>query len=393
MPTAEPRAPLDAQHLRALIRPDRLRDLTAALVAIPSPTGQARECTEFYAQHLAGLGLEVTLETGHYPDHPSAVARLRGRGAPCVQFDGHTDTVPLPHPPLVVTADRIVGRGAADMKGPLAAVAEVAAVLVEAGVDLPGDLLITAHDLHEAPGGLGETITDLCRRGIHGDVAIVAELGRDVVPVAGRGMAIFELTVRRAGELCHEVTGAPNPLDTAQEVIARLFARRAELAAVSDPWVGPETIFLGQCHGGSFYNQVPTEVFLNGTWRFSPRRTFDEVQAELQRLLESVARPPEITFDLRFFQVRPSFSLDPGEPVIAALQGAYEAVHGQPLPLAAAAAVCDVPVLIREAGIPCLGHGPVSHGAHGEPEWIAVEDLVRTTGVYLELLARFWQSG
>lgn len=380
---------MNVERLCRAVRPERLADLTWELVNIPSPTGDARACTEFYAERLAALGLAVRLEGGADPDHPSAVARLSGGDGPTVQFDAHTDHVPLAHPAPVRAADRIVGRGAADMKGSLAVMAEVAAVLVEAGEPLPGDLLLTAHDLHEAPLGLGETVADLCARGIHGDVAIVCEGGRDVLPLVGRGMAIFELYVRRDGELCHEVTGAPNPIDTAHRVLAALYEQRATMAAVDEPYVGPETIFVGQVHAGTFYNQVPTEVFLNGTWRFSPQKTFAAVRAEFEALLERVERPESIRFEPRLFEVRPSFALAPDEPIVRAVQAAYEAVHGRPLPLAAAPAVCDTPIFVR-AGVPCVGHGPEGHGAHGEPEWVALDDLVRTAQVYLHTLARFW---
>ena len=381
---------MDLDRLCAAVNPDRIRELTYALVSIPSPTRQARECTEFYAEHLRGLGLDVRLEFGSYPNYPSAVARLHGAGGPTLQFDAHTDHVPLEHPAPELHPDRVVGRGATDMKGSLAIMAEVATVLLEAGVTPPGDLLLTAHDLHEAPLGLGETIADLCRRGIHGDAAIVCEGGRDVLPLTGRGMAIFELHVKREGEPCHEVTGAPNPIDSAHRIAAALYARREAMAQLDEPYVGPETIFLGQFHSGTFYNQVPTDVFLNGTWRFSPQKTFEQVEDELSELLLSVALPREHHVEARFFQVRPSFALSADDAIVQAVQAAYGDVHGEPLPLAAAPAVCDTPVLVREAGIPCVGHGPLTHGAHGEPEWIATADQVATAQVYLRAMAGYW---
>jgi len=383
---------LNAAALCDRIRPERIAQLTWELVNIPSPTGQATACTEYYADHLRSLGLDVAWETGHYPDQPSAVGRLPGGDGPTFQFDAHTDHVPLPHPAPVREDDRIIARGATDMKGSLAIMAEVAAVLAEADLELPGDLLLTAHDLHEAPGGLGETITDLCRRGIHGDAAIVCEGGRDVLPLVGRGMAIFEFHVRRDGELCHEVTGARNPIETATLAVASLYVERDRMALRPEPYVGPETIFVGQVHAGSFYNQVPNDVLVNGTWRFSPQKTFEQAQDELRRLLGTVPFRDGESFDLNFFQVRPSFALDPDEPVVKAVQAAYETVHGQPLPLDAAPAVCDTPVLVREAGIPTVGHGPVTHGAHGEPEWIAIVDQVATAKVYLHALEHYWRA-
>jgi len=164
------------------------------------------------------------------------------------------------------------------------------------------------------------------------------------------------------------------------------------MATRPDPYVGPETTFVGQVHAGQFYNQVPTEVFLNGTWRFSPRKTFADAEAELCALLAAVPTPPEIRCDLHAFQVRPSYQLAEQEPLVLAVQDAYLATTGNPLPLAGARAVCDTPILIREGGIPCVSHGPVTHGAHGEPEFICGEDQVRTAAVYLRTLERFWRA-
>lgn len=383
---------MDIDALCAQVDADRLGDLTHELVGIPSPTGLARRCTEHYAALLADLGCEVSLEAGGYPDHPSAVARLRGGDGPVIQFNAHTDTVPLDHPPAERLSDRVVGRGAADMKGALAIMAELARLLAPHRAALPGSLLLTAHDLHEAPGGLGETITDLCRRGIHGDLAVVCEGGTTDVGIVGRGMGIFELTVRRDGEPAHEVTGAPNPVHGAAAVAGALLARRDAMAARPEPYVGAETIFLGQLHAGTFYNQIPCEAFVNGTWRFSPTKTFDQAERELAELLAAVELPDGLRLGRHFFQVRPSYSLSPDEPLVTALQAAYQAEHGRPLPLAGARVVCDVPVLIREAGIPCVGHGPVGHGAHGEPEWVAIASLAATARVYLRLIEALWRG-
>jgi len=381
---------MDTARLCAAIRPDRLRTLTHELVCIPSPTGHAADCTRFLAERLAQTGLAVELDTGRYPEQPSLLARLPGGGGPTVQFDGHTDHVPLPHPAPECLDDRIIGRGAADMKGSLAIMAEVAAVFADCGVVPPGDILFTAHDLHEAPNDYGESLTDLCRRGRHGDVAVVCETGQEVLPLVGRGMGIFELHVARAGELCHEVTGAPNPIDQLTEALSRLRAQQQRMAAVQEPYVGAETIFVGQVEAGAFYNQVPTAAYAQGTWRFSPQKTAAEAEAELRALLADLPLPEGITLDPRFTLVRPSYALSPDEPLVRAFQAAYQSVHDRPLPLAGAKAVCDVPIFVREAGIPCVGHGPANHGAHGEPEYVLVDDLAACCRVYLRMLAEYW---
>ena len=114
------------EQVWARISPQRLLQSTYDFVATPSPTGQERAFASLYAGHLREIGLDVEIEE-EFPDSPNVVAWLRGRHSrPVLQFDGHTDTIPTPHAPpsLDLAAGVVRGRGAADMKCGLAAVAE-----------------------------------------------------------------------------------------------------------------------------------------------------------------------------------------------------------------------------------------------------------------------------
>ncbi len=87
-----------AASLAEKVDPQRIMQLTLDMVRIPSPPGQERAVSEFYADELRGAGLNVELDS-EFPDSPSVVSWLRGRrGGPTLQLDGHTDTVDLPGP-------------------------------------------------------------------------------------------------------------------------------------------------------------------------------------------------------------------------------------------------------------------------------------------------------
>ncbi len=117
--------------LMARVSPGRLRELTLDLVRIPSPTGDAEAVTARYAEAVRGLGLEVAV-LHDFPGGPSTVARLPGAGGGrALTLDGHLDTIHAPHPPPRLEGDRIVGRGAGDMKSGIAAMVEAARVLIE----------------------------------------------------------------------------------------------------------------------------------------------------------------------------------------------------------------------------------------------------------------------
>jgi succinyl-diaminopimelate desuccinylase len=134
---------------------ERLRDLTLELVEIESPTGDTAEVARLYGRRLEELGLEVELLEERFPATPIVIGRLRGgEPGPTVVLNGHLDTVPIPHEHARVDGSTIYGRGTADMKGALACAAEAARVLAERG-SFPGELVIVAVGMHEAPGGRG----------------------------------------------------------------------------------------------------------------------------------------------------------------------------------------------------------------------------------------------
>ena len=223
----------------------RLQQATLDLVRIRSYTGDTREVAAAYARHLEGIGLAVEV-LRDFPNDPCVVARLRGAGAgPTLEFNGHLDTVPVDHPAPYVKDGRIYGRGSADMKGGLAAMAEAAHVIVESGVRLKGDLLLVAHGLHEAPDGHGEDLSDLVRRGINGDAVIITELASDTLPVVGLGQAAFDFTITRPGESSHELLtppDTPHPILAAVRLVNLMQARHNETRARQHPLRRPRIV-------------------------------------------------------------------------------------------------------------------------------------------------------
>ncbi|MEJ7662127.1 MAG: CocE/NonD family hydrolase [Hymenobacter sp.] len=273
---------------------NRLRVLTLELVACKSPTGDTADVAKLYAGRLKELGLKVELLDEPFPLTPIVVGRLKGdRPGPTIVLNGHLDTVPIPHETPRVEGETIHGRGSADMKGALACAAEAVRVASERG-SFPGELVIVAIGLHEAPGGRGEDLNWLLHEaGFTADYAVVCELAGDSFAVAHMGSATVAIEISRPGMPTHELQtpkGTPHPLLAAGKVIAAIEARNAELAETEHPWVGAETYFLGELHGGDFYNRFPTTCRLVGTRRWPPGRPLAEVEEEFRALLRADRR-------------------------------------------------------------------------------------------------------
>ncbi len=372
---------------------ERLRDLTLELVEVESPTGDTAEVARVYGQRLEEYGLDVELLDERFPATPIVIGRLRGgEPGPTVVLNGHLDTVPIPHERPRLEGETLYGRGTADMKGALACAAEAARILAERG-SFPGELVIVAIGLHEAPSGRGEDLTHLLEElGFTADLGVVCELGGPTLPVAHPGCATFEVTIRRPGMVTHELqtpAGTPNPILVAARATEAIRARTEELAAAEHEWVGPETYFLGEVHGGDFYNRHPVECRLVGTRRWAPGNTFATVEEDFRALLAPIAEESGCTIDLDLRLVRGAYEIDPEHRLAVALRQAYRDVTGQELPLTGVKLVADG-AMFNAAGIPTVYHGPMGSGAHGDVETVEVAELVRATRVYLALLERLW---
>jgi acetylornithine deacetylase/succinyl-diaminopimelate desuccinylase-like protein len=375
---------------------DRLRDLTLELVEIESPTGDTAVVARRFAQRLEEIGMEVEILDEVFPATPIVIGRLRGgEPGPSIVLNGHLDTVPIPHEPARVENGSVYGRGSADMKGALACAAEAARVLGAAG-PFPGELVIIAIGMHEAPGGRGEDLTWLLREhGFRSDFAVVCELSGDTFLAAHMGQATVEITIARPGLVTHELKtppGTPHPIMAAGRVIDAIAARNAELAETEHPWVGAETYFLGEAHSGDFYNRFPNECRLIGTRRWAPGNTLEAVEAEFLALLEPIATETGCSIDLDLRLVRGAYSIDPEHELSRALRAGYEDVTGTQLPLTGIKVVADGAVFQGEADIPTVYHGPAGTGAHGDVEFIPIAELVRATQVYLAMLQRLWAT-
>lgn len=368
---------------------DRLRDLTLELVEVASPTGDTAEVARLYAKRLEEIGMEVELLDDVFPATPTVVARIRGaEPGPTIVLNGHLDTVPIPHAPPRIKDGLVFGRGSADMKGACAAAAEAVRVLGES--PFTGEVVIVAIGLHEAPGGRGEDLKHLLGSGFRADMAVVCELSGHDVAVAHMGQATVEITVFRPGVPTHELQtpkGTPHPLHAAARVIDAISARNEELSAVEHPWVGAETYFVGEVHGGDFYNRFPTACRIVGTRRWAPGNTLQAVTAEYLDLLDAVAAETGCDIALELKLVRGAYEIDPEHPLVQALQESYREVTGNKLEPVGLKVVADG-ALFAEAGIPTVYHGPVGSGAHGDVEFMPVDELVRAAEVYVTLLKR-----
>ncbi|WP_406700313.1 M20/M25/M40 family metallo-hydrolase [Singulisphaera sp. Ch08] len=364
----------------------RLTETAVRLIEIPSPTGQAGAVSDFLAEFLRDDGFDVERPVAGHPAAPAVAVRYSsGRPGRTLQFDGHLDTVHLPFVAPTVEDGLIRGSGASDMKGGLAAAIEALRAIRDANLLSAGSILLTAHDLHEAPWGDGRQLDQMIRDGYVGDAVLIPEPMHEPLAVIGRGSATWKVSIHREGPPVHEVRrplDQPSVIAAGAELVTRLNAMNDRLSHPTDPLCGPASVFIGQFHAGEIYNQFPQDCWLQGTRRWLPGTDRRTVESEFRAFLGELAQQTRTKIDCDWFFIRDAFRLDQADPFVTAFQSVYRDRSGAPLAIGGKLFVDDGNSFYSLAQVPAITHGARGGGAHTTEEWVSIDDLIRVAEVY-----------
>ncbi len=381
-----PLSPSLVATIQQAVNQQRLLDTAIALIETPSPTRNAGAVANRLAAILTADGFSVERPVADWPEAPAVVVRFNtGKPGRTLQFDGHLDTVHLPFVPPRVEDGVLYGSGASDMKGGIAAFVEALRVLRDTNSLPGGSILLTAHDHHEGPWGDRRQVHAFIREGIVGDAVLLPEYLADRLPVAGRGMVIFEARIRRTGEPMHEVlrpAGLPDVVKTGADLVMRLHALHDQIKQHSVPYAGHDSVFVGHIEAGEIYNQAATLCTINGTRRWVTPGEMEAVCTEFKQLLAQLASETGTQIEVDLEVQGEAFRISPDDPIVTAFQNAYTAITGAALPLGNKPFVDDGNTYGGVAGIPALTHGPAATGAHTLHEAAPVAELVRVAQVY-----------
>lgn len=365
--------------------------LALDLVSLWTPPGSESPMAERMAAELEAAGARVTIDRT-FPSSPSVIAEFGATSGPTLQWHGHLDAIDAPHADARRDGDLIRGRGAADMKGPDAAMVAAARLLIDHGMPAHGRVLITLHGMHESGGN--EPLHELIARGIHGDAVITGELGGGQhLPIAGLGLTFWTITVTRPGTSLHEIAAPAGTIDTVE--VGRLLHQ--ELAALRDRLLAtpdadpPPSLFVGQFTAGDYVNTMPVRAVLRGTRRHTISSTQEEVDTELRELVARVARETGADIDIDVVRVADAFEVDPQEDIVVAMQTAHRDLTGAELPVSRSRVATNAVHFVQEAGIPAVGYGPDPATNHSDDETLAVSELSRIAAGFALGTARYFE--
>jgi succinyl-diaminopimelate desuccinylase len=344
-----------------------------------------------------GLSWEV-LPTG---TDRSTILASTGTAGPTIYLHGHYDVVPAFSAEQFrprFEGDRLLGRGASDMKGGLAAIIHAAPGAAAAGARVR---LVIVPD-EETGGTAGaERLVELGLIEAGAVGAIVAEPTWGTIWHAARGAFTLDVTIRgRPAHVGLHYAGRNAFLD-AFEVVdelrrfgADLRNRRCALPFASTDPRAAESIMLigGIAGGGTNFNVVPDAFHFTVDRRPNPDEDYEAAKDELLAVFDRLRRRG-LDLDVQVLQDAPSSVTSADHHFVRTVATAAESVLGAPVPLSCCPGVLETRVY-AQAGIPAVAFGPgLIDQMHGPDEYVQVANLSAAASVYVEVAGLLVSGG
>jgi succinyl-diaminopimelate desuccinylase len=370
-------------------------EIAQALIRFPSVTPADEGALAYVADLLAGAGF--VCERLRFGGIENLYARF-GTAAPCLAFAGHTDVVP----PGDVTrwrfdpfgakvADgRLWGRGAADMKGGVAASLAAALRFVASGAfdgsiaflltgDEEGPAIDGTVRLVEWARGRGERI-DNC---VLGEPTSVKRLG-DTIKNGRRGSLTGRL--RLIGVQGHVAYPhlADNPARALPRALDALFTPALDEGTADFQPSNLEVTTVDV--GNPATNVIPGEVSAVFNIRFNDRWTPETLETEIRRRLDLSGARYGLTFD----PTNAVSFLTPRGPFTDLVCDAVEEVTGHRPELSTGGGTSDAR-FIKDI-CPVVELGLLSGNMHGVDEHAALDDLEALSLIYERILRRYFSG-
>ena len=366
--------------------------LTCDLISRRSTTPDDAGCQQLIADRLRRAGFKVeSLRFG-------AVENLwatHGDGGPVLALLGHTDVVP-PGPREAWASDPFVpevrdgtlyGRGAADMKGSVAAFVVALERFVAAHPDHRGTvaLLLTSDEEGDAVDGVRKVADAFRERGqridwcITGEPSSKAKLG-DLLRVGRRGTLSATLVVRGVQGHVAYPDKARNPIHQAMPALAELAAKRWDEGYETFP---PTSLQISNIHAGTGANNViPGELQALFNLRYNPHWSAEKLEAEC----EAVLRAHGLEYSIHWHRGGEPF-FTPEGPLRAAARDVLSKFAGEAPEESTGGGTSDAR-FIAPLGAQCIEVGPVNASIHKVDEHVSVADLEALPDLYLALIER-----
>lgn len=385
-----------------------LIEWTQRLISIPSHTAFPRremDLAAFLANLLEQEGIEYQLQPAD-GDRCNVIATLRGDGSGhSLMLNGHMDTVPVDgmDDPFAgqIRNGILYGRGAADMKGGLAAMLYAFVLLHRSGIKPCGDVVFAGVIDEEAAKSTGSRV--IAKQGPHTDFAIVGEPTGLFPVIAHNGIDYFE--IRFCGKSAHSSRpeNGANAIYAAADFALYIRDTLAPLyKSQVHPLVGSAAINAGLIQGCAHINRgfllgtdetfagvVPDETSLFVDVRWTPNQTIEQIARQLEQAAEQVQRTnPGVTVQVHYIPLpRPAMEISADSCLVKAMVKNIAALSPQTAQPQGVTYFADSGILYGVGKISSMIFGPGDIAvAHSPNECVEVSQICKAARIYAQTI-------
>ena len=379
-------------------------------IRIPTvnPPGEEDKLVPTVSELLRKMGLDVEVKEV-FPNRHNVIGYLERGEGPRIILNGHMDVVPPGEnwtvDPFSATIKngKLYGRGASDMKSGLVAMIMAVKSIIETEADVKGSIVITAvvdEEVHAAG------TRKLVEEGISGDMAIVGEPTNLGICIAHKGGAGIYITTK--GRIAHASVpeeGVNAILGMAKVINALDKYYNKNLKRKSHRLLGHPTLAVTLIRGGLKHNIIPDKCEIYVDRRTIPGERTQDVIKEIQEIIDEVKkRYAEIDAQISAIPVGPEsedemkelekqkikvpphkpMEVSPESEIVTILKEAIQQITGKEPQIKGMPGWTDAALLTNMSKIPTVVFGPGDIlQAHSNEEWVAIEELIQATKVYI----------
>ncbi|MCH9645807.1 MAG: succinyl-diaminopimelate desuccinylase [Proteobacteria bacterium] len=366
-------------------------ELAQALIRIDSVTPNDKGCQALMTDHLKCSNFEISdLKFGEVDNFWAE----HGKGSPVFVFAGHTDVVPVGDdskwdldPFSAQIKDGMLhGRGAADMKGSLAAMLDASERFVRDYPDHKGTIgyLITSDEEGPAVDGTVKVCEHLNAIGQNVDYCLVGEpsatnmLG-DIIKNGRRGSLNGTLTIiGKQGHIAYPHL-ANNPIHLAVPALNELCEERWD---AGNEYFPATSFQVSNIHSGTgVTNVIPGEIEVVFNFRYSTESTHEGLQKRVCDILDKHSLEYRIDWNHSGYPF-----LTPKGELVSGCVDAIKKVTGIDTELSTSGGTSDGRFIAPILNAQVVELGPINATIHQVNECVSVQDLDDLSDIYYHIL-------
>lgn len=364
--------------------------LLCSLIQFPSenPPGNEKAVALFIADVLRGEGIEVDIQEA-VADRPNVIARLKGQqpGKRLI-LNVHSDVVPCGSGwsvdpfAAVIDGERIIGRGAADMKSGVAAMMYAAILIKRRRYAFSGEIVLL-FNVDEERINLG--MEHFVAQGVEADYAIIGEPTSLEICVAHKGVSRTRLTTHGTAGHAAKTRNPDSAINKMAVLLPGLLEECRRVKQKHHPLLGNASMLVTTINGGSAPNIVPQSCVIEIDRRVLPEERRNEINDSLQIALAESGLKPQQDYSLDNYLFIPASAFEESHPLVEAAFQAVDALTGA-AKKTIFDATCEAPFFSVGCQIPTiiLGPGDLAQ-AHVKDEYVKIEELHQAAQIYTSL--------